>query len=190
MTTSLPTTVSVSGQEREIRWEYRDILTLMAAMTDPELTERERAAASLYVFYPEAEAFGQNDLQEALDRMRWFINGGSDRHPSAGPKVMDWEQDFALIVAPVNRVLGREIRGPEPLHWWTFLSAYFEIGDCLYAQVVRIRDRKARGQKLDKADREWAKRNADLIRLTTAYTQEEQDWLSAWAGGGERNAEQ
>jgi len=52
--------------------------------------------------------------------------------PKRKAKLADWEQDFPLIVNPVNRVLGYEVRDCEYCHWWTFLSAYYEIGDCLF----------------------------------------------------------
>ena len=47
---------------------------------------------------------------------------------------MDGEQDFPFIVGPVNRVLGKEIQSLKYLHWWSFLSAYTEIGDCTFVE--------------------------------------------------------
>ena len=185
----LPTTVTVGGREWKIRWEYRDILTLLSAAADPDLSQEEKALAAMAIFYPEAEQLLPEELQEALERVTWFIDGGQPPREQTGPRLMDWDQDFPYIVAPINRVMGREIRGPEPVHWWTFLSAYFEIGDCLFAQIVHIRDSQARGKKLDKTEREWARRNADLIRLKTKYAEAEEDLLSAWTKGGSANAE-
>ena len=93
---------------------------------------------------------------------------------------MDWEQDYGLLVPPINRVLGREIRSVEYLHWWTFLGAYQEIGDCAFAQVVRVRDRLARGKKLDKADREWYQRNRRLVVFKSRYTDEDEKIMREW----------
>ena len=93
---------------------------------------------------------------------------------------MDWEQDFPLIIGPVNRVLGKEIRSVEYLHWWTFLSAYMEVGDCTFAQVVAIRDKKARGKKLDKAENEWLKRNRELVDFKRKYTSSDDETLNGW----------
>ena len=50
-----------------------------------------------------------------------------------------------------NRVLGQEVRAAKYMHWWTFLAAYQEIGECTFAQIVRIRDRLARGPGSDRA---------------------------------------
>lgn len=186
----LPKSVSVGGQEREIRWEYRDVLTILAAAADPDLSKEDKALVALAIFYPRASDLDPSELQEALERISWFIDGGQEPKEEHGPRLMDWEQDFPYIIASINRVMGREIRGPEPVHWWTFLSAYYEIGDCLFAQIVHIRDAKARGKKLDKAEREWARRHADLVQLKTRYSEAEMDFLSDWIKGGKEHADQ
>lgn len=189
MNFSLPKTLSVAGEETPIRWECRDILTVLSAASDPELTQAEKALAALVIFYPQVESIPREALPEAAEQMNRFIDGGQQPQSQTGPRLMDWEQDFPWIIAPVNRVLGRDVREETPLHWWTFLSAYYEIGDCLFAQIVRIRDAMARGKKLDKEDRAWARRNADLIRLETRYTEAENDLLAAWTKGGSPNVE-
>lgn len=66
------------------------------------------------------------------------------------------------------------------LHWWTFLSAYYEIGDCLFAQIVRIREKKAKGKALDKSDREFYRKNRALIDIKTHYTEAEDDLVKMW----------
>ena len=93
---------------------------------------------------------------------------------------MDWEQDFQYIVAPINRVIGKEIRSLEYLHWWTFISAYYEIGDCLFAQIVRIRSIKAKGKRLDKQDQEFYKENKRLVDIKSKYSETEEKLLQQW----------
>ena len=105
---------------------------------------------------------------------------------------MDWEQDFNYIIAPINRVLGKEIReipydfdaNTGGLHWWTFMSAYMEIGgDCMFSQIVSIRDKQARGKKLEKYEREWLRRNADIVNLKQKFTGKENELFHEWMGG-------
>ena len=63
-------------------------------------------------------------------------------------------------------------------------SSDLEIGgDCLFAQIVRVRDALARGKKLDKTDRDWYRRNRELVDLRKKYTSEEQQLLKEWGGG-------
>lgn len=174
----LPASLEVGGVSREIQTDYRAALDICVALSDPELSNEEKALSLLGILYPEWQEIEPKDYQEAVNKGIWFINGGSeDEQTRKAPKLMDWEQDFKMIVSPINRVIGREIREPTPLHWWTFLSAYYEIGDCLFAQVVRIREKKARGKPLDKAEKEWYRQNRELVDFKTTYTQAEQDLL-------------
>ena len=163
MICTLPETVELGGAEYPVRWDYRPILDICAALQDPELDNQERAIAALTIFYPDFERIPAECAQEAVDNLFWFINCGEEDRPRYSPKLVDWEQDFRLIAAPVSRVLGRSVRSREPLHWWDFMDAYMEVGECTFSQVVRIRDLRERGKKLDKQDQEWYRRNRHLV---------------------------
>lgn len=177
---ALPISLEVCGTEYEIRSDFRVALDICSAMSDPELSDEEKALVSVDILYPAFESMPPEYYQEALGKCCWFINGGEDGQKKKGPTLVSWEQDFSLIVAPVNRILGKEVRALEYLHWWTFLSAYYELGDCTFAQIVRIRDLRARGKPLDKSDREWYRRNQHLVDFKVKYTEAEQDILKQW----------
>lgn len=177
----LPTSATIHGREYEIRSDYRAILDLMQVMTDVEITDGERAATALAVFFVSSESIPQSDLQEAIEWMYWFVGGGESRKSKKRrPRVMDWQQDFPLIVPPLNHVLGYEVRSVDYLHWWTFLGAYQEIGDCLFAQVVGIRKKLATGKKLDKHEREFFRDNYEIVNLPKQETDEEKEILDEW----------
>ena len=88
-------------------------------------------------------------------------------------------------------MLGHEIRAVEydretnfgGIHWWTVLAAYYEIGDCLFAQVVRIRDKKAKSKKLDKAEQDFYRKNRDIIDIKMQYSEDENSLVKMWTGG-------
>ena len=190
----LPTSVGIGGRDYDIRSDFRAVLDVMQVMADAELEDEERAAIALSIFYPEAEEIPQADLAEAIDRMVWFVDGGEEpeekpaRKQGRKPRVMDWEQDFPLIIAPVNRVLGYEARSipydyeanEGGLHWWTFLAAYYEIGDCLFAQVVGIRKKRIAGKKLDKSDEQFYRDNRRLVDLRRKETAAEHELIRDW----------
>ena len=113
----------------------------------------------------------------------WFVGGGDMPKGNQKTKLADWNQDFPLIVNPVNRVLGYEVRDCEYCHWWTFLSAYYEIGDCLFAQVVAIRKKRKQGKKLDKYEQEFYRDNRDLIDIKVKLTDEEKAFFEEWGAG-------
>ena len=176
----LPTSLEAGGVEYPIRSDYRAALDICAALADPELDGEDRAAVLLAVLYPDFDRMPPEHYGEAVAAGLRFLNGGTEEPPRAGPRLVDWAQDFPYIVAPINRVTGQEIRAAEYLHWWTFLAAYYEIGDCTFAQIVRVRDRLARGKPLDKADREWYRRNRQLVEIKRTYTEREDAVLDQW----------
>lgn len=178
----LPTSVEVCGVEYDIRSDYRAILDICVALHDVELDEREKAYVALLIFYPDFESMPPEHYEEAIKQCYQFIDCGESTQGKKQPRLMDWEQDFRYIVAPINRVAGKEIRSVEYMHWWTFISCYYEIGDCLFAQIVRIRDKKAKGKQLDKSEREFYRKNKDLIDLKQKYTQADNDTINMWIG--------
>lgn len=187
----LPQKVNISGSAFEIRYDFRVILDIFEALNDPDMDNQERVIAVLAMFYPDYKNLP--DYEEAVKKLFWFINGGeeaADRRKR--PKLVDWQQDYRLIIAPVNRVLGQESRSvyydaktnTGGLHWWTFLAAYQEIGDCLFAQVVKIRSKRHKGKKLDKSEQEFYRKNRDIIDIKTRYSKEEEAFFAQWLGQG------
>lgn len=181
MTYTLPTSVEVNGQEYEVRSDFRVILDILEAINDVELDDQERAAVVLDIFYPGFEDMPSDDYEEAIAKCMWFINCGQENDTSKKPKkLVDWQQDFPVIVAPINRVMGKEVRSINYLHWWTFIGAYQEIGDCLFAQIVGIRQKLANGKALDKSEREFYRNNRNLVDLKQRYTDWETDKIREW----------
>lgn len=176
----LPRSADIGGKTYEIRSDYRAVIDIMTVVSDPDLTDAERATMALGIFYPQADSIPREHAQDALDYMFWFVSGGESPPKKRKPRVMDWEQDFPLIVSPVNRSLGFEVRGVEYLHWWTFLAAYREIGDCTFAQVVSIRKKKMAGKKLDRAEAQFYADNREIVDLRRLETQAERDIFEEW----------
>lgn len=98
---TLPKTVIVGGREYSIRSDYRAILDICEALTDPELSSEEKSAVVLYIFYPELEDMPVEDWQEAAKQCVWFINCGEDRRGQRPtPKLMDWGRTFGISWPP------------------------------------------------------------------------------------------
>ena len=168
MNYDLPTSVEIGGESYAVRSDYRAILDICAAMSDVELNTQEKAIVALSIFYPDLEKIPSEGMREALER--WFINCGGQPENRQQPKLVDWEQDFPYIIAPINRVLGQEIRSVPYLHWWTFISAYYEIGDCTFAQIVSIRDKRRVGRNSKRPKRNGTKRIRILL-ISGRFTQ-------------------
>ncbi len=174
-----PTSLNVGGVDYEIRTDYRAVLDVLAALNDPDLVDTDpqmtaymQSCCILEIMYPQYESIPAKHIQEALDKAVKFIDMGiSDECKK--PRTMDWEQDAPIIIPAVNRVLNKEIRAEKYLHWWTFLGAYMEIGESLFSNVLHIRQKKVKRQKLEKWEQEFYRENKNLIEIKKRYSQEE-----------------
>jgi hypothetical protein len=182
MNWTLPNSVEVRGVIHPIRTDYRCILDILTDLSDPEADGQDRALAVLVGLYSDFDDMPPDHWKDAISEGLRFINCDSGDAPHKAPRLVDWEQDYTLIIAPINRVIGREVRVVEYMHWWTFLAAYSEIGDCTFAQVVRIRDHLARGKPLDKSDREWYRKNRHLVDFKRKYTSADDALMKEWGG--------
>ena len=164
-----PTSLNVGGVDYEIRTDYRVVLDLFAALSDPELTDLNEQMTSymqsqviMQIMFPDCDNIPHEHWQEALNKVSEFIDMGITED-SKKPKTMDWEQDAPILIPAINRVLNCEIRAQKYIHWWTFLGAYMEIGESLFSNVIHIRQKKATGKKLEKWEQDFYKENKSLI---------------------------
>lgn len=179
---NLPKSLEVGGVEHEIRTDYRVILDAISALNDPDLYPIEKAEACVRIIFPDWEKIGNHG--EAYEKAMWFIAcGETDNSGKKKPKVMDWEQDFSLIVSPVNRILGYDCRGVEYLHWWSFIAAYYEIGECAFSCVTGIRQKLAKGKPLDKWEKTYYAEHSDTIKLKARVSSDEQAMIDDILGG-------
>ncbi|MCD8047113.1 MAG: bacteriophage Gp15 family protein [Clostridiales bacterium] len=170
----LPTSLTVGGRSWDIRWDYRAVIDILRHFGDPEYEEDEQAEIMLDILYVDYASMPEALKEEAAQKAVSFIDMDIPEDKKPSRRLMDWEQDAPLIVTGVNHVLNTEIRTTDHLHWWTFLGAYLEISnDSLYSQVVCIRDKKSRGKKLEKLERQFYRENRALIDLKPRYSEEE-----------------
>lgn len=184
MILNLPYSLPVDGIDRKIYPDFRDILLILASFSDPELDSTEKNIIMLNnLFVDDWREF--NDVTGALEQASIFIDGGREhRTDEKSPRLMDWDQDFPVIIAPINRVAGKELRDLHFLHWWTFLGYYQEIGECTFSHIVSLRKKMKRGIKLDKQDQEYIRENRDLVILQDRLSEEEQAQEDEFFYGG------
>ena len=170
----LPTALEVGGREWAINSDFRDVLRTLAAFGDPDLTDGEKVAVCLYNTYPDLDEMPRGDLQAAFDAAVAFIDhGGGAGRPA--PRTMDWSQDANLIFPAVNRAAGFEVRAAGYVHWWTFVGYFMEIRDSAFATILALRNKRARGKKLEKDEQEFWNRNREICELKPRYTRAERE---------------
>lgn len=177
----LPISVEIDGKQYPIRnrCDYRVVLDAICALKDKNLSDDEKIQCALFIFYENLE--GCKNIEKAIIEMNKIISYDEDDDSKEGdaPCLMDWEYDFPQIAPPISRILGYDVRTPDKYcHFWTFLGAYMEIGDCLFQNIVSIRSKRKKGVKLEKYEQEFYINNRKLVDLPMDLTDEEQEWLN------------
>lgn len=180
----LPKSVKLGDVEVGIDSDYRNILQIFSILNDPDLLEVESVVVALDYFY-ESEEY-KTDIELAVEYMMYFLNGGreSDNTPKNAKPLYDWDKDFDIIVSPINRIVGTDVRGLDYMHWWTFLSAFMEIGECTFNTFVGIRDKMNRGVRLEKWEEKIYRDNKDRITLKKRVDSTTQSLMDEIMGKG------
>lgn len=170
----LPLTLTVGGKSYGIRTDFRACLDIMTAFNDANLDDAGKYQVMVDILYE--ESIPEDDIPEAIEQALWFLDCGKPADNIPRPRVMDWEQDAPIVFSAINKISGREVRDPNQyMHWWTFIGYFDEIGDGTFSQVLAIRQKRAKGEKLEKWELEFFKNNRSMVELKQAMSNEEKD---------------
>lgn len=184
----LPLSVSIDGEDFEIdkKCDYRVILDCINFYEDVNLDTATQHQAALVTFYKEPKLI--TNIDEAVKQMIRVIDCVGEEEFSERPKkqsesqprLMSWKKDFKFIAPAVSRILGYDVRTPDKYtHWWTFMGAFQEIGECYWSTIISIRRKRLKGQKLEEWEQKVYRDNRHDIDLPQDLTNEERDWLDS-----------
>lgn len=171
----LPQSLQVAGKELEINSDYRVVLRIFDAFADPDGETEEKMMFLLEMLYSRPEEI--EDYEEAIEKALWFVNCGNKRESREQKPVYDWEQDESMIFSAVNKVAGIETRNVPYMHYWTWMGYFNEVGESLFTTVVGIREKLNSNKKLEKHEREFYRKNRDIVKIERKYSQDEKDEL-------------
>jgi hypothetical protein len=189
MNYDLPLSVTIDGKKFEIekKCDYRVILDCINVYEDNNLDLATQHQNALMIFYKEPKKI--KNVEEAIKQMIRVIDCETeesfDEKQNAQSKpplrLMSWEKDFKFIAPPVSRVLGYDVRTPNKyLHWWSFYSAFLEIGgECFWQAIISIRKKRLQGKPLDEWERQIYEDYKNDIDLPQKLTNEEEEWLNS-----------
>ncbi len=169
----LPVEAVFGGKVYKLHSDYRDVLEIFSYFEDPDLPESLKWRIAVALFYE--EQIPQRHLQEAMEFLADFLRGGSKEPEKPGPKLLDWEQDGAAIVAEVNKVAGQEIRSLPFVHWWTFLGWFHGIGEGRLSALIGIREKLRKGKKLEPYEKEYYREHKGEVDLKVRYSRREKE---------------
>ena len=162
----LPDSLIVAGKRYAIRSDFRNFLRIIEVFNDPELTNEEKVYVFLKRVYVEFDSIPNQHYEEAYKRAAEFMEWQKEEKKH-NPRLYDWVKDEQLIFPAVNKAAGMEIRALPYLHWWTFLGYFQSIdSESLWGTVLSIRQKRAKGKKLEKWEREFYNNNRELCQIT------------------------
>lgn len=172
----LPKSLEIDGKQYEINSDFRIVLLIFEAYADKELSDYEKIVVCLNALYKVVP----ENVDEAIKQAMWFLDGGDvPKSKKAPTKIIDWSYDESIIFPDINKAAGFETRLADYVHWWTFLGYFNGIGDGLLSQVMNIRQKRAKGKKLEKWEREFYNEHKELVDIKEKLTPEEQAELDA-----------
>lgn len=162
----LPTELEIGGELYKIRTDYRAILDILTAYSDPELDGGDKTQVLVEILYINYDMIPLEFLGDAVKQACWFIDSGMPNDNKQKPRTMDWVKDAPIIIPEINKYIGLEVRSADYMHWWTFFGAYMQIGgDGLYSSILNVRQKKVEGKKLEKWESKFYKENQALCDL-------------------------
>lgn len=172
---NLPTKLSVNGKEFAINYDFKTAITIMNIFENTDLTDFEKIEVMVGILF--IDDIVPCDMNEAAKIAIWFLNAGDigDAEPSPYGRLYSWEQDGRFIISAVDKVLGRSCRKAN-IHWWEFMSAFYEIGECTFTTIIYQRKLKKRGKQSEE-DKRWWNENIHIAKLKEVYTDEETEAL-------------
>ena len=179
----LPVSLNIGGKDYSVRYQFSAALDVLRAYNDPELDQDERMEIMLRILLPGCESIPEEHLQEAVEKCIWFLDCEKKDDGKPKPKLLDWEQDAAIIMPEINKVAGKEIRWEKDTHWWTFVGWFMSIGEGFLANVLHIRKKLSSHKKLEKWEKEFYRENKQAIDLKKRESAEERaikDSILSW----------
>lgn len=190
---SLPTSIQTTRASFNIRnqGDFRMVLDCFSALNDVELSESERLYSALMIFYEDFNSISDmpesETLAECVKQMFEFFNQGEELTSNTqNIKVIDWDKDSNLVASAINSVAGKDIRGVDYMHWWTFLSYFMAVGECPLATVTSIRYKTAKGKKLEENEKQYKRDNPQFFTtdLRTTEQKEADEYIRQLWGDG------
>lgn len=174
MSWQLPASLKIRGAFYTIRTDFRVIMDILTAFNDPDLPDFAKQQVMIEILYEDWKSIPEEHMEEAIKAAVDFIDCGKNHENKKMHKMVDWEQDAALIVPAINKIAGvGDIRSLQYMHWWTFMGYFMEIGEGVFASVLSIRYKKNHGKKLEKWEKDFYLENRKIIDFEKRLSEEE-----------------
>ena len=130
-----------------IRTDYRIGVQISLALSDPDLSESDKAAVAFHLLYGN----GIPDIETAAEGLRWYLRCGTDERtdipPNNEPPSFFWDFDAGRIWASFKATFGIDLHTAN-LHWFEFCNMMASVGkDTSLGNAMEIRNFSIKGVK-------------------------------------------
>lgn len=169
---SYPEALVVGGVEYEINTGYEYALACLRCISDPNISNIERAIGVVGILYKKEPT----DLQEAVRMAVKYLQLGRDEFRVADHKPdMDFERDIHYIRASFRSDYGIDLSRSKDMHWWEFSELLQGLTDnCVLNRVRDLRNYDLSTVKDPKTRSRIAKAQQE-VALTEQLSKEDQE---------------
>ena len=171
LTSRLPESVLIDGEEYAINTDYRVGLKIMMLFEDPDFSPREKAALMLRLLYPVIPT----NIGKAQELAIRFLDCGETREPvpTDAPRRYSFHKDAKYIYTGIQQTHGIDLESVGYLHWWKFVYLFMDLsGECMFSRILDLRKRRAEG-KLMPEEKRFCSEIKDVLDLPAFQTSEE-----------------
>lgn len=174
LTDYLPEAVEIDGKVYDLDTDFRTGIDIMIAFEDPELITNEKMAVMIHLLY---KGIPEN-LEEACRQGIKFLDCGEEVREGSSTgsepdRLYSFAKDSRYIYSAIKQSHGIDLEEVEYLHWWKFSYMFLDLReDCLFRQIIDLRQRRLRGKLTVEERNAWAER-ADILELPEYISPEE-----------------
>jgi len=142
-------------------------LWTILAFEDESLTAQEKQLVMLRNLYIDEPA----NLQAAIEKANWFLNGGEDVGEEGGSnlRLYSFSKDANFIFAAFRQTHNIDLETAE-LHWWKFLAFFMDLGqDTTFCNLTSLRSRYYTG-KCTKEEKESIRKMGSMFHIKESET--------------------
>lgn len=178
----IPDHVYIGQLRYQIETDYRAGVKAELLMSDKELTEEEKVALIIAIYYGEQYII---DLREAFEKIIWFWSCGKHQPeidedektppPSKSKKeIYSFSEDDKLIYAAFKEVYDIDLID-ENLHWWKFRAMLESLPKtCKFVEVMGYRAIEITSS-MAKAEQKYYREMKKIYALEDTRTTEEKE---------------
>ena len=176
----LPYSVDIHGTQHEIHPEFRFIVLAEQAINNTELTEVERIACALDLFF----VTPPSDILAAMGAFTDFFacykqpkKTGKGK-PKALPAVLSSEHDAPLIFSAFMRTYGINLNSVKNLHWFEYQAMLDDLDEgCRLSKIMEYRGANLSDVKSPEMKKFYTKMKKQYAIPLDKRTQEQMDSL-------------